>query len=515
MVCSDQTLQQPPLPKRARRTIETALVEMDDALDSDLPPGHLEVGQLLGGRYRVGPLIGQGGFARVYRGHDPEIGRDVAIKLLNVNTGLSRTQHEAVVERFRREARIAARIKHRCVVNIYDIGVTGEFEQPYIIMELLDGCPLDEWLEKEGALAPERILPLFVEALEALGEGHELGVVHKDLKPSNLFLSEPNTRREYIRILDFGIARVDGSDDAKLTATGQVTGTPQYMAPEYIATQTVTPALDVYQMGLLLVEVLTGRAVVDDDSMPQCILIHSTNRLVISLSILTGPLGNIIRRSVSFEPANRFRDATEFADALRQVDPNVVTIDAGEMESPSIRASSSPGTRSQTSVRDNRGLILALVAAVVMLLGAVIAVGFLVQDSVETPTTKIPTSLGSTAEVDAINHKEDPPPLAEAAPVPPVIDNGTDSPAADTGSTPAEIIQVDVQVTSPRGARIFRAGAVVGQGSAAVKFLPSDKEPVKLEVKRRGYKTRIVTVKPSDGPVLKVRLQAIKAVVMP
>ena len=195
------------------------------------------VGDVVEGRYEIMKRLGEGGFAKVYLAHDTVIERDVAIKFLDLR-GIHGTDDmlSTVLERFRREAKLAARIRHRNVVNILDIGQVGDDTySPFIVMELLDGYDLEDQLNEHGPMRPEHLLPLYIDCLDALGEAHDLGIVHKDLKPSNLFLSDPNMRSEALRIVDFGIAHIkNGPGDSgeqpdppdakersgRLTATG-------------------------------------------------------------------------------------------------------------------------------------------------------------------------------------------------------------------------------------------------------------------------------------------------------
>lgn len=270
-------------------------------------------GTVLEGRYEITGFIGAGGFAQVYRGRQLAIKRDVAIKILYTRES---DDQQAFEERFLREAQTAAQIRHPNVVTIYDYGVTGH--RPYIVMELLEGHDLNAELKRDESMNPSRAVNLMIDCLDALGVGHKQGIVHKDLKPANLYITDPGTRRERLKILDFGIARLqDGS--AHLTTTGQLMGTPKYYAPEYIKTQTVSPALDVYQMGLILVEMFMRRPVVDMDDPYLCLMKHSMGDLGIPQSLLGGPLGPVLSEALALEPAQRFHDAHAFRDALEGV----------------------------------------------------------------------------------------------------------------------------------------------------------------------------------------------------
>jgi serine/threonine-protein kinase len=208
------------------------------------------------------------------------------------------------------------------VVTVFDHGFLEGSHQPYIVMERLNGWDLEEELvNKGGAMSPDRTLRLFIPCLDALALAHSQGVVHKDLKPGNLFITDPGERRELLRILDFGIAHLGREGDARLTGTGRVLGTPAYLAPEYIAEQKVSPALDVYQMGLILVETLSGVAVVNHTNPLQCIALHGRGDIEIPQALVASPLGPVLAKALSLNPEERYADAGEFCEALAEIDP--------------------------------------------------------------------------------------------------------------------------------------------------------------------------------------------------
>ena len=301
-----------------------------------------ETGDRLHERYEIRETLGSGGFGMVYRAFDTVIKRPVAIKVLDVRHTHSHDEEKStrVLDRFLREAQVAARIRHQCIVEIHDFGVFEEEENPYIIMEFLEGADLGEELLENGPLDPSRLFPLFVDVLEGLGEAHAEGIVHKDLKPANLFLSQRATRRETLKIVDFGIAHVNAPTEERITTTGAVCGTPQYLAPEYIRDQQVSPALDIYQMGLILVEGLTAKPVVNSSNLFQAALMHVDRKFCIPPSLLEGAFGEVIKRATAFEPDDRFESAESFADALASIDPETVQIP--EVKTLSSEATVSP-----------------------------------------------------------------------------------------------------------------------------------------------------------------------------
>lgn len=276
----------------------------------------LAVGTLIEDRYEVVDFLGAGGFASVYRARQMQIDREIALKVLNLGHVDDSGDFE---ERFVREAKIAASIKHPNIVTIHDVGVGGPLQQPFIAMELLDGHDLEVELQKHGGLDPQRCFELFEEVLDALGEGHQMGVVHKDLKPGNLFIKNPGSRREALIVLDFGVARMDEGEGARLTATGQFLGTPQYIAPEYAQFQIATPSLDVYQMALILIESLTGQPVVQSDNPMACLMAHCSGQLAIPDAIRESDLGSVLEIALAIDHNVRYPNCHAFRDALTAV----------------------------------------------------------------------------------------------------------------------------------------------------------------------------------------------------
>jgi len=205
-----------------------------------------EVGMTYGGRYRLESLIAVGGMGEVWQAHDDIILRSVAIKILKQEY----LGDPGFLERFRTEARLAAMVNHEGIANVYDYGEDGG--SAYLVMELVPGESLAKILEREKSISAERVLDIVAQTARALQAAHESGMVHRDIKPGNLLITPDN----HVKITDFGIARV--ADQVSLTATGQVMGTVQYLAPEQATGKTATGATDLYSLGIVAYEALTG-----------------------------------------------------------------------------------------------------------------------------------------------------------------------------------------------------------------------------------------------------------------
>lgn len=272
----------------------------------------IKIGDVIDSRYRIEGIIGRGGFGSIYEAEDLEIGRTVALKLMGSNL-VSTLDDDKTVERFRREATVAGQINHPNILTIYDVEFSKDATIFYVVMERLRGVDLYHELQTSGAMSVERAVRLMIPALRGLGIGHEQGIVHKDLKPANLFLVDAGSTSERMCIVDFGVARV--LHENKHTMTGGLAGTPRYMAPEYVEHGEVTARVDVYQMGVILAEMIQGTpAIPREIKMYACYERSLSGEL--DLPDLPGELNRVLEQAVARLPRERFEDATEFAEAL-------------------------------------------------------------------------------------------------------------------------------------------------------------------------------------------------------
>ncbi len=277
------------------------------------------VGRTLAGRYELGEAIGAGGMSVVYRGQDRVLGRPIAVKVVSLPAD-SDEMRANLRERFRREAASAARIAHHPnVVQVYDYGTDPELDLDFIVMELLRGRDLKQALAL-GTIPLAEALRIVREAARGLAAGHREGIVHRDVKPANVFLVGEDGALDYVRVLDFGIAKpVEPDDDAlTLTTAGQLPHSPAYASPEQGSPDTqVTPASDVYQLGLIAYELLAGerpyteagrKRIREGEAVPPA----QTPRW----TAVPTPLRAVVERALRHDPARRYPEAGAFADAL-------------------------------------------------------------------------------------------------------------------------------------------------------------------------------------------------------
>ena len=267
-------------------------------------------GKTLCGRYRLDGLLGAGGMGTVYAGTHLRLDRPVAVKLLNREVGRDAT----LVERFFREARTAAAVDSVGIVDVIDLDVDPELG-PFMVMERLRGEGLEKVLPR-GALAPERAVQIVADMLDVLGAVHARGVVHRDLKPPNVFLHRTEDGKEIVKVLDFGIAQLSF---ARITLEGAVIGTPRWMAPEQATGGDVDHRADLYAAGLLLYSCLSGQPPYHDVAARD--IARHVDRGPTPLRTLAPTLPEAllqsVERALAADPATRFQSAAEMATALR------------------------------------------------------------------------------------------------------------------------------------------------------------------------------------------------------
>lgn len=282
--------------------------------------GRYAGGSVAGGRYQLRDLLGEGGMASVYLAYDSALDRQVAIKTLHTELG----REQSFRERFRREAQAVAKLQHTNIVSVFD---TGEDElggalMPYIVMEYVEGQPLGSVLAADirshGAMPADRALKVTSDVLAALDTSHEMGLVHRDIKPGNVMMAKRGT----VKVMDFGIARAMQSGVTSMTQTGMVVGTPQYLSPEQALGRGVDARSDLYSVGIMLFQLLTGRIPFDADSPLAIAYAHVQEEPVAPSSInrsLTPAMDALVARALKKNPNERFPSAAAMQDEIARV----------------------------------------------------------------------------------------------------------------------------------------------------------------------------------------------------
>ncbi|QNP64280.1 protein kinase domain-containing protein [Streptomyces genisteinicus] len=289
-------------------------------MSQDGAQGRYAGNSVAGGRYQLRDLLGEGGMASVYLAYDSALDRQVAIKTLHTELG----REQSFRERFRREAQAVAKLSHTNIVSVFD---TGEDEldgalMPYIVMEYVEGRPLGSVLAEDiqhyGAMPADKALKVTADVLAALETSHEMGLVHRDIKPGNVMM----TRRGVVKVMDFGIARAMQSGVTSMTQTGMVVGTPQYLSPEQALGRGVDARSDLYSVGIMLFQLLTGRLPFDADSPLAIAYAHVQEEPVAPSSInrsVTPAMDALVARALKKNPNERFPSAAAMRDECARV----------------------------------------------------------------------------------------------------------------------------------------------------------------------------------------------------
>jgi tRNA A-37 threonylcarbamoyl transferase component Bud32 len=277
------------------------------------------VGRVLDDKYRLDERLGEGGMGTVYRATHLLIDRPVAVKVLNQRF----VEDEAAQTRFRREARAAGRLQHQNVAAVTDFGQTAD-GLVYIVMELLEGQSLRDVLALEAPLDIARAVSLMLQVAAAVAAAHEAGIIHRDLKPGNIYIAQRRNSPPVVKVLDFGIAKlaadaVEDHETHALTQTGVMIGTPRYMSPEQCDGAKLTPAADVYSLGIILYELLTGTTPFTGTSPLAVAVQHSSKQPQRPRELratIPVALEELVLRALAKDPAERPADAGEFRREL-------------------------------------------------------------------------------------------------------------------------------------------------------------------------------------------------------
>ncbi|MCP3819333.1 protein kinase [Streptomyces sp. A3M-1-3] len=297
-------------------------------MSQDGAQGRYAGGSVAGGRYQLRDLLGEGGMASVYLAYDSALDRQVAIKTLHTELG----REQSFRERFRREAQAVAKLSHTNIVSVFDTGEDTLTESgsaagsgslmPYIVMEYVEGQPLGSVLQADirqyGAMPADKALKVTGDVLAALETSHEMGLVHRDIKPGNVMM----TKRGVVKVMDFGIARAMQSGVTSMTQTGMVVGTPQYLSPEQALGRGVDARSDLYSVGIMLFQLLTGRLPFDADSPLAIAYAHVQEEPVAPSTVnrsVTPAMDALVARALRKNPNERFPTAAAMRDECARI----------------------------------------------------------------------------------------------------------------------------------------------------------------------------------------------------
>ncbi|MEU3732124.1 protein kinase [Streptomyces sp. NPDC033538] len=289
-------------------------------MSQDAGQGRYAGRALAGGRYQLRDLLGEGGMASVHLAYDSVLDRQVAVKTLHTELG----REQAFRERFRREAQAVAKLTHTNIVSVFDTGEddVGGVTTPYIVMEYVEGRPLgsvlDDDVRQQGAMPADKALKITADVLAALEISHEMGLVHRDIKPGNVMM----TKRGVVKVMDFGIARAMQSGVTSMTQTGMVVGTPQYLSPEQALGRGVDARSDLYSVGIMLFQLVTGRLPFEADSPLAIAYAHVQEEPVAPSSVnraLPPAVDALVARALKKNPNERFPSSEAMRDECLRV----------------------------------------------------------------------------------------------------------------------------------------------------------------------------------------------------
>ncbi len=469
---------------------------------SDSPAGPV----LLGGRYEMGEVIGRGGMAEVHRGRDLRLGRVVAIKALRVDL----ITDETFQARFRREAQSSASLNHPNIVAVYD---TGESEVngvsvPFIVMEYVEGKTLRELLREEQGVTTEQSLQITEEILRALDYSHRAGIVHRDIKPGNVMVTESGQ----VKVMDFGIARAMGDAHQTMTQTSMVVGTAQYLSPEQARGETVDARSDLYATGCVLYELLTGRPPFVGDSLVSVAMAHvkESPRPPSALNpAITVSVDSVVLTALAKDRLQRYQSAAEMRADVERARTGMPVAAV-----PPVAAADPTATALVPGIADvepepassNAGRYVLITIGVILVLGLAGLAGWaLFQPSAE--QVRVPNLLGMTlAEAEAALAERDLAVGQTSEQADPDADPGT---VVEQAPTSGELVdpQSSVDVVISTGRERTVVPAVVGLSVADARPLLTDAELVISDVREEASdqpEGTVLEVLPPEGSEVEV-----------
>lgn len=277
------------------------------------------LGTTIAGKYRLERLLGRGGGASVFLATQLAIGRSVAVKLLHPQAISESTQ--VISDRFEREARLISQLEHPNTITIYDYGDDGD--ELYLVMEYIDGPSLQALIKQQGRFEPARAVKLAQDILRSIEEAHHFGILHRDLKPANIMITRDFKGSELAKVVDFGIAKLlhdDQREHGDLTQENAFVGTPRYSPPEQILAHDLTPAADLYGVGMIMWQLLTGTPAVATSKVKECLRAHLSRQpwVLPAQAHIPPALAKIVESSLIKDPRHRYQRASDMLQDLER-----------------------------------------------------------------------------------------------------------------------------------------------------------------------------------------------------
>jgi serine/threonine-protein kinase len=476
----------------------------------------IAVGQTIG-NYTITAKLGEGGMGVVYLAEHPVIGRKVAMKAIHPE--LSRNPE--VVSRFVTEAKAVNQIGNEHIVDIHDFGTTAEGDF-YFIMEFLQGEALADRLRRESVIDPARVLAIASQVADALAASHTHGIIHRDLKPENIFLIQKGASKDFVKVLDFGLAKLTLGDDkvSHKTRTGSVMGTPYYMSPEQCEGKpNIDHRADIYSLGIIMFEMMTGKVPFGGEGYGEIIVKHITQPVPSPRAInprLSAAHEAILLRALAKNREERFRSMEEFSAALS--DPENYTLHASIVPSqgplPGYEATPAPVMLPNLTSLENQGLGVAKGGP----MPSTFRESAFATEPQDEVLPKSRTGLwagllfgalvaGSVAAFLVVRATSEPTPTP-----PPVVEPAVATPTPQPPPVaPAQPANVTIKFRSePAGASVARQDN--GQQLGVTPFeieVPKGQAPLEVVFKKASYADTTKSIVPSDTGVLNATLKAV------
>jgi serine/threonine-protein kinase len=454
------------------------------------------IGQTLDGRYKIERVLGEGGMGIVYKAVHTTLGKPLAIKVLRPEV----SKNEEIVQRFRQEAQSASQIGNPHIIDISDFGTLAD-GSTYFVMEFLTGKSLTA-AQADGKFSLARTIHVVRQLAGALGAAHDIGIVHRDLKPDNVQLVERGGQKDFVKVLDFGIAKVGGST-SKLTQAGQVFGTPHYMSPEQCAGTNVDQRTDIYAVGVMLYEMACNKVPFDADNLMGILTKHlyenpiAPHELAPAVDVPPA-LEAVILKCLQKKPEARYQtmaelsadlDAIERGQAPRAVIDKVERATSGPQTLTGVEARVSIASGLQDiAIRKSRAPLFVGAG-----FGAVLVIGVIVGTMSKQASSAPQTEAAKPAA----------PPTSEPAPAQPTAAAANPAPAApDPAPVKAPPPEVKVTVASnPDSAEVYLDGSLLGNTPCPVVKPSADKPALKLELRLNGYENKSVIISARSNDV--------------
>lgn len=470
------------------------------------PPDPL-IGRTVDQRYSIEGVLGEGGMGLVYKARHASLNKPVAMKVLKSDV----SKDAEIMARFKQEAQSASAIGNPHIIDITDFGSLPD-GSTYFVMEHLDGMSLTQALEETKQFSVQRLTHVVVQICSALYAAHKKGIIHRDLKPDNIFLIERGDDTDFVKVLDFGIAKV-GVSASKLTKAGQVFGTPHYMSPEQCTGRNVDERADIYALGIIMFELFTGKVPFDGDSLISIVTQQVSNdapKLSSLRSDTPGWLETIVEKCIAKDPAQRFSSMKDLANAFKaqelKASQKFPVFESSEISKldrkhasavgfnatvPSLELDALKLTNTTALPKPASKLPLLLGGALVLILGGAAAWW-----SLSTPTTLKPEAREATAET-GIAHPIKPSeaqlavaPDVAAVPVPVPITTG------------ASAMAPKIEITSePIGADIFLDGKLLLGKTPFSLTRPVGNQTYTVELRHTGYQSLQALISTDTQPL--------------